>query len=286
MGARCAGRYIKPMKNPKSAFRAARLPAALVLAAACASAYAADTALPTASSLLGPEAYAEALVSGRAVRLGKSSPALLPAHPAAIPMREAIAAEAPPILVEAAFLLPRRAPGDQAARDAELASIYGVMRSIGTLEGIEYYSASRKKMRTFYAESYLIDDPKTRNRLPDPAPPAPRAIPRGESLFAFQKDLSFGANVYRYDFESADGAVRVSATNLTRMSYALIPVMAPEALKTRLLVIQAEDAIVFYAASGAVAPGVFKGKLEDSFSNRAEALFKWFSASAKAFAGP
>jgi hypothetical protein len=285
MGARCAGRYIIPMKHFESAFRAARLPAALVLAAACASAYAADTALPTASSMLGPEAYAAALVSGRAVRLGKSSPTLLPAHPAAASLREAIAAEAPPILVEAVFLLPRRAPETQAARDAELASIYGIMRSIGTLEGIEYYSASRKKMRTFYAESYLIDDPKTRNRLPDPAPPAPGAIPRGESFFAFQKDLSFGANVYRYDFESAVGAVRVSATNLTRMSYSLVPVMASEALKTRLLVIQADDAIVFYAASGAVAPGIFKGKLEDSFSNRAEALFKWFSASAKVFVG-
>jgi hypothetical protein len=285
MGARSPERYIYPMKHHESAFRTARLLAALAIVAACAAAYAAESSLPTASSLLGPEAYAEALVSGRAVELGKLSPKLLPAHPAAAPLREAIAAEAPSILVEAAFLLPRRAPENRTARDAELASIYGIMRSIGTLEGIEYYSASRKKMRTFYAESYVIDDPKSRNRLPDPAPPAPGSIPKAESLLAFQKDLSFGANVYRYDFESADGAVRVTATNLTRMSYSLVPVMAPEALKTRLLVIQAEDAIVFYAASGAVAPGIFKGKLEDSFSNRAEALFKWFSASAKAFAG-
>jgi hypothetical protein len=261
--------------------RSTRALAAIALAAACSAAIAEDASLPTAAAILGPGAYAEAAVSGRAVRLGKGAPALLPEHPAAAPMREAITAENPPILVEAAFILPRRAPDGPAARAAELASIYGIMRSIGTLEGIEYYSASRKKMRVFYAESYLIDDPKAKARLPDPAPPSPGALPRLESLYAFQRDLSFGSNVYRYDFESAPGAVRVTATNLTRMSYALIPVMAPEALKTRLLVIQAEDAIVFYAASGADAPGLFKGKLEDSFSNRAEALFKWFAARAE-----
>jgi hypothetical protein len=268
------------MTHHSSATRRAGAFSVLAIAAACAAASAEDSPLPAASTVLGPEAYAQALVSGRAVKLGKGSPSLLPAHAAAAPLGQAIASEDPAILVEAAFIFPRRAPAGQEGRAAELASIYGIMRSIGTLEGIEYYSASRKKMRTFYAESYLIDDPKTKKRLPDPAPPAPASLPKSESLFAFQRDLSFGANVYRYDFESAPGAVRVIAVNLTRMSYSLVPVIAPEALKTRLLVIQAEDAIVFYAASGADAPGIFKGKLEDSFSNRAEALFKWFAARA------
>ncbi len=239
--------------------------------------------LRTAAALLGPTAYAECLAQGRAVRLGKGVPVLLPAHPAAEALREAIIAEGASVLVETAFILPRKAGADSAALDAELASIYGLLRSIGSLEGIEYYSASRKKMRTFYAESYLIDDPKKKARLPDPAAPAVGAIPASESLYALQRDLSFGENVYRYDFESAPGAVRVVATNLTRMSYGIVPVMAPEALKTRLFAVQAEDAIIFYAASGASAPGVFKGKLEDSFSNRAEALFKWFESRAAAF---
>jgi hypothetical protein len=273
------------MTHLVAACRKARALAAIALSAACACASAEDATLPTAASLLGPGAYEEVRASGRAVRLGKGAPTLLPAHPAAASVQAAIAADNPPILVETVFVLPRRAPTGSAAREAELASIYGLMRSIGTLEGIEYYSASRKKMRTFYAESYLLDGPLTKKRLPDPAPPAPGAIPRAESLFAFQRDLSFGANVYRYDFESSPGAVRVVAANLTRMSYSFVPVMAPEALRTRLLVIQAEDAIVFYAASGADAPSVFKGKLEDSFSNRAEALFKWFAARAATFVG-
>ena len=70
----------------------------------------------------------------------------------------------------------------------------------------------------------------------------------------------------------------MKSSNLTRMSYGIVPVLAPGALATRLLVIQAEDAILFYAVSGASAPGIFTGKLEESFFNRAEALFRWFAA--------
>lgn len=239
--------------------------------------------LQTASALLGPTVYGECLAQGRAVRLGRGAPVLLPAHPAAESLRGAIVAEGAAILVETVFVLPRTAPSGDAALAVELASIYGLLRSIGSLEGIEYYSASRKRMRTFYAESYRIDDPKRRARLPDPEPPKAGAVPASESLYALQRDLSFGENVYRYDFESAPGAVRVVATNLTRMSYGIVPVMASEALKTRLFVVQAEDAILFYAASGASAPSLFKGKLEDSFSNRAEALFKWFESKSGAF---
>lgn len=239
--------------------------------------------LQDARSLVGSVVYDEVQSTGKAVRLGKGSPSLLPSHPAAAPIHSAIGDEKPPVLVETIFILPRKAPSGAALLEAELASLYGLMRSISSLEGIEYYSASRKKMRTFYAESYLISDPKSKTRLPDPEPPAAGAIPRSESLFAFQRDLSFGSNVYRYDFESDSGAIRVTTTNMTTMSYSLVPVLSPGALKTRLLILQAEDAIVFYVESGASAPGLFKGKLEDSFSNRAEALFKWFSSKAAAF---
>ena len=105
-----------------------------------------------------------------------------------------------------------------------------------------------------------------------------RSLPAAETLFAFQRDLSFGANTYRYDYATFPGAVSVKSSNLTRMSYGFVPVLPPNGLATRLLVIQADDGILFYAVSGASAPGIFRGKLEESFANRAEALFRWFSA--------
>jgi hypothetical protein len=231
-----------------------------------------------AAQLLPAEAASQLAAKGKAVRSGSGLPAFLPQVPASAAIQEAIAAEKPSVLVEAVFSHPRARLAGVAAKAAELASMYGILRSLGSLQGIEYYSASHKAMRTLYAESWIVDGPETKARLPDPAPPAPGALPAAETLFAFQRDLSFGANTYRYDYSAFPSAVLVKSNNLTRMSFGLVPLLAPNALATRLLVIQTDDAILFYAVSGASAPGIFKGKLEESFSNRAEALFRWFSA--------
>jgi hypothetical protein len=239
---------------------------------------------PTAADILGQAAYAELQAGGKAVRTeAGTSLALLPAHACAEGIRAAIAAEKPSIIVEAAFALPRRRPSDEAGRRAELASIYGVMRSFGTLKGIEYYSITRKAMRELYAESYRIDDPVARSPLPDQAPPAADSIPASETLLAFQKDTSLGANVYRYSFTTFPDAVLVTATNLTRMSYGFVPMVAPEGFKTRLLVIPAEDAVIFYSVITADPPGIIKGRLGESLANRAEALFRWFSSKSASF---
>lgn len=236
-----------------------------------------------AADIIGKDAYAEVRTAGKAVRTG-SALAILPAHAAAENIRAAIAAEKPSVIVETVFALPRARPADPAARRAELAAIYGLLRSFGTMKGIEYYSASHKAMRVLYAESNRIDDPAKRTALPDQAPPAPDAIPASETLLAFQKDLSFGGNVYRYSFGAFPDGVLVEATNLTRMSYGIVPMVGPEGFKSRILVIAADDAIVFYAASSADAPGLVRAKLGESLANRAEALFRWFSARSSSFA--
>ncbi len=251
--------------------------AAQAASPAVAGASAAPRLVP-ASALVPAASLADFARDGKLVRaaMGKAEPGLLPSHPAAEAVRGALAAEKPSVLVEAVFLYKRPLPADPAA---ELRAVYGILGAVNTLEGVEYWSESRKTMRVFYAESYRVDGPETRRRLPDSPPPA-GALPASEGFFAFQRDLSFGANVYRYEYRSLPGAILLESTNLTKMSYGIVPVLGPKALGVRLLVVPAEDGILFYAASSASAalvPGL-KGKLENSFSNRAEALFRWFSA--------
>lgn len=230
------------------------------------------------ASLLPADAASALASSGKAVSTSAGKLSLIPNHQAAKAIREAVEKEKPSLIVEAVFALKRPKPADAASAQTELASVYGILRSLGSLQGIEYYSASRKKMRTFYAESYIIDGPDSKTALSDPKAPLAGAIPQSETVYAFQRDLSFGANRYRYEYAAFPDAICLSSSNLTKMSYGIVPVAAPGELSTRLLVIQADDAILFYAASGAKAPGLVSGKLEDSFANRAEALFRWFSA--------
>jgi hypothetical protein len=59
----------------------------------------------------------------------------------------------------------------------------------------------------------------------------------------------------------------------------VVPVAGAGDLNVRVLVIAADDALVFYAVSSAkatVIPGV-RSKLEASFGNRAAAVYAWFS---------
>jgi hypothetical protein len=240
------------------------------------------SARASAAGILGEETCAEIAAKGKIVRTGAKLE-LLPRHPAAEGIRAAITAQKPGIIVESAFTIPRPRPADQGKERLELAEIYGAMRSFGSMQGIEYYSASRKAMRVLYAESYRIDEARSRSALPDEPAPPPDAIPGSETILAFQRDLSLGANVYSYSFASFPDAVLVEATNLTRMSYGIFPAIAPEGFKTRVLVIGADDAIVFYSVSAANSPGVLRTRLGESLANRAEALFRWFLAKSEGF---
>jgi len=145
------------------------------------------------------------------------------------------------------------------------------------LQGLEYWSASRGRMRLLYEYSSLIaglDDPTPVRDTRLPALPA-----NAETLFARQKDLSFGDNIYRVSLSTGPGYTAQHSTNLTGMRYGIVPVAAPGVVNVRLLVIDVDEGLIFYtisSAKAAVLPGI-RAKLESSFGNRAEAVYSWFS---------
>jgi hypothetical protein len=207
--------------------------------------------------------------------------ALAPRHPLAAAQALAIRSEAGDVAVEALFFLPRPSgsPRDEAS---ELAAAYHILRSVSTLEGIEYWSASRERMRLFYEESWRISGPSDPSRLPD-APPFP--APAFDRIWAWQRDLSFSGNIYEIDYSvsadpAAGGAIVMRSTNVTGMSYGILPVVGPRRLVVRVLVIPVDEGYLFWAVSSAKAAAIpgMRGKLEDSFGNRAAALYRWFTA--------
>lgn len=253
----------------------------LALAAAVACLWPATIVAQTAASWLSPEA-ARVLAAGQDLRASSTgrnaSLSLVPSHPAARSLAASVMSEKPDVVVEALFLWKKPAVKD---KDTEKLAAYNVLRSIGSLTGIEYYSASRKTMRLFYESSTLIYGPDDRTPLPDRAL---SALPAAERLYARQKDLSFGDNVYSYDLSSGPDWLQSLSVNLTTMRYGIIPVAGPGDLRVRALVIVADDAVIFYAVSSAkatVIPGV-RAKLEASFGNRAAAIYSWFAKKAQA----
>jgi hypothetical protein len=154
--------------------------------------------------------------------------------------------------------------------------IYTILRSISTMEGIEYYSASRKRMRTLFAQSYVIDGPEKLQRIPDPLV---QEIPAYTRLYVFQEDLTFGENVYRWEYRYSGQYFLVTNRNTTTMRYFLLPMVKPEQSVTYILVIPAGREILFYGVTGAHTMSFFglERTREDSFYNRLKAIYGWFT---------
>ena len=154
--------------------------------------------------------------------------------------------------------------------------IYNILRSISTMKGIQYYSASRERMRTLFSGSYVVDGPGAEKRLPDPVV---REIPAYSKLYVHQEDLTFGKNIYATEFHYAGDYFLLDSTNLTTMHYFFFPMVKPENSVTLILLIPSGEQLLFYGAIGAHTMrllGLARSR-EDSFYNRLKAIYGWFT---------
>jgi hypothetical protein len=233
-------------------------------------------------------AQAAALVSGeRPTEIQFSSPRflLLPWHERVRQVIEDVHQELDPeIMVETLYLYKKPA-GKETWNETERIGLYNGVLALSSLAGLQYYSASRQAMRTFYESSAVIDNPSAKKAIADPVYQVP---PNKLIVYARQKDLTFGDNTYQYDYYSFPDAMVFIQQNLTSMTYGFIPAVGKNRLRSAVAVIDAGDCLLVYAASMAKAaslPGM-KERVGNSFSNRAEAILRWFTSQAdKAFAG-
>jgi hypothetical protein len=156
-----------------------------------------------------------------------------------------------------------------------LLRVYNILRSVSTMEGILYYSASREKMRTLFEKSYLIDSPSSRRPLPDPEF---SAIPARDSSYNLQKDLTFGENIYRTEYFAGSGYLASKTRNLTTMRYLLLPVIKPEKSLSYFILVPYRDQVLFYGLTVARTMSFFgiEKSREASFYNRIKAMIAWF----------
>jgi len=149
-----------------------------------------------------------------------------------------------------------------------------ILRSLSRLEGLEYYSNSRKTMRTLYKSSYAVESEENRTRIADPV----SAPADGLSVVAIQEDLTFGEYAYRYDYRQTDDTAAFYSTNIDSLSYGFIRIIKPGNLRIALLVHDLGDYLLVYNLTRAeflAIPGMEK-KLNASFSSRADAVYGWF----------
>ncbi|MCL2229850.1 MAG: hypothetical protein FWC01_02040 [Treponema sp.] len=160
--------------------------------------------------------------------------------------------------------------------EAQKIGVFNQITAISSLAGIQYFSSSRGTMRTFYESSAVIDAPNTRNVLPDPVFARP---PESLTLHARQKDLTFGENIYRYDYVSSGDVVYFTQENVTALNIGLIHAIGRGNLKSIIAIIDCGDSILIYVVSMAKASSVpgLGDRIGNSFGNRARAVLDWLS---------
>ena len=156
-----------------------------------------------------------------------------------------------------------------------LLTIYNILLSVGTMEGIEYYSASRERMRILFSESYCIDSPESQIRVHDPVVDS---IPPYAKIYTFQKDLTFGQNIYQSEYRFSGEYILMKSRNLTTMRYLFLPLVKPNNSVNYFILIPSGNRLVFYGVS-CLRTLSFLGlekKRAASLYNRNNAIYNWF----------
>ena len=227
--------------------------------------------------------HALELASGalREIQFGDTETRLLPRHEKLRSLIQDHRKElGPNILVESLSLYakPRKASSPVWSK-AEKTGLFNRCLGISSLTGIQYYSSSRNTMRTFYEISHVIDGPSTKKALPDPVFQDP---PGMFTLYAQQKDLTFGDNIYQYDYYCWDDAFFFVQRNLTAMNVGIIPGVSANNLRSVMAVLDAGEYLLIYGVSMAKAPPFpgLRERIGNSFSTRVEAILDWFNGRA------
>lgn len=178
----------------------------------------------------------------------------------------------PSIVVETLYLY--QTPQASWSEEERL-GLFNQALAISTLAGTQYFSASRNEMRTFYETSQVIDSPGSNKVIPDPVF---AQIPETFTLYARQKDLTFGDNIYSYQYRAYPDAMISMQENLSSLNTGGIPVIGKNKLRSFMAIFDCDGALLIYTASLAKTtplPGMGE-RIGKSFTNRAEAFQKWY----------
>lgn len=175
----------------------------------------------------------------------------------------------PLFLIEALYLCKKTD-----SQEKDVGRISRVLRSLSKLEGLQYYSSSRKKMRTLYETSYVIADPKHEESLPDPIDNPSADF----SVYVLQKDLTFDKNIYRYRFCTDADSSGFMSTNVSTLKYSIFKAIEPEELQASVAVTDLGEYLLIHALTRAQfsAPSIFRERVQNSFRTRGEAVYRWF----------
>lgn len=216
---------------------------------------------------------AELAETGRVTRFFEpnAGPRLIPECSLKQSVQQAFSSVDHTIGAEALFIMK---PGDGGS-GARMLRWYNILRSISTMKGVRYYSVRHKKMRVLFRDSYVVDNPKRQDRLPDPLV---SSIPAESDLTIKQNDSTLGEVLFHLHYQGARDAISMSMVNLHTLYYWLIPIIGKHDDLLQLVLVPYKDSLIFYGGVEVKTIPLFglQDATHESILNRIEALQRWF----------
>lgn len=156
-------------------------------------------------------------------------------------------------------------------------TVYNILRSISRMQGIEYFSERRNRMRVLFEESHAISQPDDMTPVPDPHT---GRIADTDIVYARQKDGTFGDHVYEITYRRLSNGLMLDLTNLERLRFGFFPAVSERGMRILIYVTPIQGGVLIYSMALADAPGIpgLAGRIAISFENRLNAVVNWLAS--------
>lgn len=182
-----------------------------------------------------------------------------------------------PFTYEALYLINKQdllKESNSSAQTIDINDVARVCRSVSKMQGMKYYSTTRKKELVLYSKAFTISDSKSKTAIPDKT----SGNANGQVIYSYLDDNSFGVTRYEIKYYQSENELLATFSNKDVMGIGPIKAIQEDNLKINLFIIDCDDSLLLYICAdldSAKFPGI-KGQISESITSRMEAIYKWF----------
>lgn len=152
-----------------------------------------------------------------------------------------------------------------------------ILTGISTIKGTQYYSQTKKEITTLFTDAYTVDNPKHAGRIEDHH--LGSQLPQGIDIYGMLEDSRFKDNVYQFSYLFDDNHITLKITNIDTLKYGFIKAIEARCFLFVLDIVLTDNEIQVYNTGfcrPAVLPSFMEKRVNNSITNRMDALFGWF----------
>jgi len=149
-----------------------------------------------------------------------------------------------------------------------------VVRSVSKMEGMMYYSTTKKKDLVLYEKCYMVDGENSDKKIAD----VNTGNADGQVSYCVQDDNSFGVNHYKLFYYQHENQLLCQFNITDVMGLGPFKAIYPGKMVINILLEDCGDDVLLYLTTDIDSvkfPGI-KAQITDSMTSRMDAIYKWF----------